>query len=367
MGRKLSVKQLPCIQDIVASEGMRSSLSCKYTGSYTVGAAFRNWSIGFSGDVGSYGAVNSNKMFYVDSITIFSSKALQLRIAYPDPVPNIFQGANDNITPNSFSRWKFDFFIAKNQTIILPINNFFFIEKEGVQGIVIEDLDPSDTSVFKFSALFNGYNVSYNRKWNTNRVLLWIGDSIANGTGASAIGKVNAPYTHTVKRWLNEVKQYDCRMCNKAQSSMTTSSFIRALEWEYYSIDSADMIMFQLGANDANNLGSGGLSTPANQTIFRDNIKKAISFKQSMYPSSIMLMLGSTPSADNTTENNIIIGRTIMSEEVSLVADPKIKYLSLANSFDRTNPANYLPSDTIHPVAQDAIASTITTYLNTIM
>lgn len=359
------------IQDILLSEGVPSAWHANTVlASVTNGQDVQTLLF----DSGVSFPTNACFMPYVTGVTIKASRDITLSVRVDNNSPRKFRGTNDNIIPNSYSRI--------NTTLILKANEAYRIDYNQLMlwgwlsTITIVNTD-ANTSAVTISTNIFGYNITKNTNINASRQLLWVGDSISYGTGSTHFEFVTSPnpaqsstpnqepFTQQVKKSLI-YKGYDFWLTNKAQSSMTTDSVVQAIKWGYYDNTQPEFIIIQIGANDANNLGSGGLSNSTNQAIFLSNITFINNYFSKRFSSAKILWLGSTPSADNPTEANIAIGRGIMSTYITGLNNPNIKYNSLATAFDRTLPANYLSADTIHPTAQNSIASNIQNHINSL-
>lgn len=303
---------------------------------------------------------------YIKKVTFMASRDVRISVRTFNTPSTIFKGVNDNVTPNSFTRINETFGLKAGVKYSIDSTLFYWAWMTPIT-IVVTGYDTSDTSTLTLDVNFDGYSVSKNPDMYAPNTALWIGDSITFGTGSDHLE--NTPdrehFSLQVTRFLRE-KGYRFKACNKGVSSATSSSLMQAKKWGFYEINQASLIIVMIGANDANNLGSGGLGNITNQNIFRSNIQSMISYFQKRYKGANILMMGSTPSADTPTENLIQVSRNILQDVVTTLNLPYIKYVSLANAFDRLNPANYLPSDTIHPVAQNAISAAIINYLSTL-
>lgn len=367
---KFPVQTQRTIQDILLSEGIPMAWQQNTTtSSPTAGTDLQYFSL----NLGTGGYVTSACfMPYITKLTLRATRDILISLRVDNLGSRKFRGYNDNVVPNGYSRINTDIFLKANEIYTIDNNN---IQMFGwLHNFTIVCKDSVGTPVTFYTNIF-GYNITKNTNINASRQLLWVGDSISNGTGSADFEYVTSanptqsstanqePFTQQVKKSLI-YKGYDFWLTNKAQSSMTTDSVVQAIKWGYYDNTQPEFVIIQIGANDGNNLGSGGLSNSTNKAIFLSNITFINNYFSKRFPFAKILWLGSTPSADNSTEANIAIGRGIMSTYINGLANNNIKYASLATSFDRTISTNYLTSDTIHPTAQNAIANTIQTIIN---
>lgn len=359
------------INEIILTEGVPFGLSKKDTiASPTNGTDLTNFS--FVTGTGAYQVLPWGGVF-ISKATITATRDVAVSLRVDNVATNKFAGVSDNVTPNSYIRLNFNIDLKAGIPYVIDNNQMQLFGY--LPNLVIVCRDSVGTAV-TIETAFLGYHITKNANIKATRQMLWVGDSIANGTGSQFFESVPAvpgaqsstpnqePFTQQVKKSLI-YKGYDFWLTNKAQSSMTTSGVVQAIKWGYYDNTTPELIVIQIGANDANNLGSGGLSVTANQTLFLQNVTFINNYFSKRFSNAKVLWLGSTPSSDNTTEDRIIIGRGIINTYITGLSNPNIKYNSLVSAFVRTNTANYLTSDTIHPTAQNNIAAAITTFINT--
>lgn len=368
---KFPVQTQRTIEDICLTEGVPMAWAANTTtASPSIGTDLVVLTT-FESGTGSYGT-GPVYMSYITGLSIMASRDIQISLRVDNIANRKFRGTNDQTTPNSYPRI--------NTTIALKANERYFIKDNILQmlgfpsNIYVVCADSVGTSVTINLNMF-GYNLTKNTNLYASRQLLWVGDSISNGTGSVHYENVTSdnptqsstanqePFSQQIKKNLI-YKGYDFWLTNKSQSSMTTDSVVQAIKWGYYDNSNPDFIVIMIGANDAYNLGVGGLSVTANQTIMLSNITFINNYFSKRFPNAKILWLGSTPSSNSTDEAKIEIGRGIINTYITGLNNNNIKYTSLASAFDKTNSANYLTSDTIHPTAQNLIASTIQTYID---
>lgn len=314
-----------------------------------------------------------NFMFYTTSFTILATRDITISLRVDNITNRKFRGPNDQLIPNSYSRINKPINLKANERYTIKDNIFQILGWDLNLHVVC--LDSVGTPVTISVDMF-GYNLTKNTNIFASKQLLWVGDSISNGAGSISFEGVTTPtptqsstanqepFAQQVKKNLIN-KGYDFWLTVKAQSSMTTDSVVQAIKWGYYDMANPDLIVIMIGANDAYNLGVGGLSVTANQTIFLNNITFINNYFSKRFPNAKILWLGSTPSANTTDEARIEIGRSIINSYITGLNNSNIKYYSLATVFNRTNTANYLASDAIHPTAQNAIATAINNFIDT--
>lgn len=308
---------------------------------------------------GALGGITPNFFPVIKTLRILSNIDIRIGMRVDNAGSNVFKGDNDNTTPTSYTRVNTVIHLKANVVYELRDTNLLNFGYMGLITFVNTQFLTAENRTIDLSVDWSGFSITKNTDISANKVMLGVGDSIMFGTGAGYFEDLaQEPYFQNVKKSLIE-KGYRVRGVNKAISSMTSSSICRAINWGFYNVRAADLILIVIGANDADNLGAGGLGVVANQTIFTNNINYIINFFNKRFPDAKILMCGSTPSSINATETRIETGRAIIQQCVTSFNKDNVKYLSLATAFDRTNTANYLPSDTIHPTAQNDIANVI--------
>lgn len=310
----------------------------------------------------------TNAQPYFTSFYLYCNRDLVVSLRTDDVTGYKFKGDNDNLIPNSYMRI--------NTRIALKANVPFKIDKEmmmslgwpGQLAVVLISYDTTDSpATHPVNIYVNafGYLIPKLTDVSANLAVMWMGDSITRGTGSTPIEQNNSAehYSLQVTRSLKQ-RGYRFRPILKAQSSMTTSSQIQAMKWGYYDAERADLIINMIGANDVYNLLPGGLTNTTAQATYKANLTTLIKYNLALYPNAKILMLGTTPSHDDAQEAITITSRTLMQQVVTTINNPNVKYGSLATAFDRTNTANYLPGDNIHPTAQNAISAAIMTIID---
>jgi len=190
---------------------------------------------------------------------------------------------------------------------------------------------------------FTGYTLADDLNFNAAKTILVLGDSRNNGTGPTTVdlhpGKVITNFYRS--------KGIDARYVLKAYSGSTTGGHaIKIDRGSYDGIQKIDLIVYDLGTNDAAQARATATSVADMQT--------AITWKQRFWPNAKMLILGSPPLQNNTFETAMDALRTAQAAAITTLADPNVKFFSFKDAFNRAAGSNYVASDgadgtRIHP------------------
>lgn len=178
--------------------------------------------------------------------------------------------------------------------------------------------------------------------YNAAKTIMLVGDSIGALTGA----------TKTAFGWPMIARDYlraqgeDVRIVLKALGGTTTGDHETLRQGGFHDISSVNVCFYALGMNNANQ-SIATASGLADMQSFWNWFK----FR---YPGKMMVVIGPSPAENNTTETNLVALRAAAADWVTSVNSPLLKFISLADAFDRTQGlAVYLSTDTagsrIHP------------------
>lgn len=243
------------------------------------------------------------------------------------------------------------------QTPMWPLSAGFSIYGDAAQ---------SGTPV-KIGFHFSGIKILNDLNFNAKRKIFWMGDSVTDFT-ANAIGTSNF-YQFQVRDWLTKNSTIgDYRLTQKAWGGRTSNDFNKLLINGSLYVESPNFIFYQLGINDANQ----AIGT----TAYVANMQRIIAYKQTYWKDAILVFLGSTTVQLSSRETTLDTYRTAMANMVTAANDPKVKYISLANAYDRTaTPATIwaasdialTSTDALHPgtlLSHTGIANTITSAIS---
>jgi lysophospholipase L1-like esterase len=287
-----------------------------------------------------YLAVNAKGAFSCDQdIRVFFSSNSENTSTISASLINIFI-PKSGVVPFSFEK---------------PFSN---MPQMGVYG----DAAATTPIPFKLGYTFSGLKVINDLNFNAEKRVYWLGDSITAGT-ANAIG-VNNYYQFQVRNWLSKNSNSGTfRLTQKAFGGRTSVDFNTLLTYNYLFVDKPDIVFYQLGVNDQ--------SQSVSINTFKSNLENIIDYKNTFWKDSILVFLGPTPTQQTARNTSLNAYRNAMSEVVIASGNSKVKYINLANSFDRTaSPATiWAASDTpatntdcIHPgtlISHTGIANTI--------
>lgn len=253
----------------------------------------------------------------------------------------------------------------------IPINNgraeinlnTIFLPRTGVSFLL---RNGDGTTALMASTNIGGYRMTADLNFAASKVVLWIGDSILRGSamdGNNFSDYVNVSATtpddhfaFKVRNTLNAAGK-DCRLVLKAMGSYTSRMMGVYRKQGGLIIDQADLIIYQLGVNDAT-------GTTTDQQ-FSDELDAIIAMRNSVrqYSGKPILFVGPSPLNNNTHEARLSQFRTIMAGKAN--SGQKIYYVSCANIVDRTVLGNYAGSDGVHINAanQTPFATPISNYI----
>lgn len=327
------------LEDICNADGFNyNATNTRYSGTYP---ASKTSIIGFSLTNG------MGQSYFCKTLHLSASRAAELQLSL-QTAPS---------TANTYGQ-AWDYRWQVNTGITVALNALW---GNGVGGSVYSEFGDSATIVVR--AHVAGYRVTSDYNWSSRRTLLWIGDSIANGSGMTNASSLDPAvnFTFQARNWLND-RGYDYRLIQKTWGGAWTNDSekwrqIGALDTAFP--DRCGIVMFNMGAND----WSAPATALANLQIF-------VPWALLKYPNAIIVVCGPTPAENNTTEAGIATIRSNFSAYVAGLANARVKYLNLGTAFDRTAGTTYYstadtPGSRIHPNSAGcaAIGSVITAFL----
>jgi lysophospholipase L1-like esterase len=200
----------------------------------------------------------------------------------------------------------------------------------------------------------SGWRISDDLDFSAPKTVLIISDSTLNGTGPT---KTALAWAFLFKKHLRD-EGVRARILLKSVSSVKTTDMEGYRAAGYLDIPKADLILYNVGINDAGAAVSDGTYT-TNITAFWD-------WASMRFPSAKAIICGVSPLENNTSETRAVGLRTAASTYVSGVASAKLKFIDLGSAFDRTVSSNYASTDTpgsrVHP--SDAGHASLATTFN---
>lgn len=188
----------------------------------------------------------------------------------------------------------------------------------------------------------SGYRITDDFNFNADKRVLFIGDSVLNGT--SGPSKTSLVWAFGVKKYLTSLG-YNIRVILKSVSGSTTTEHEGWRAEGYHDVDDPALIVYALGVNDA--------GSAVSDSVYTSNLSSFWGWAKTRYPNTKMIVCGVTPLENNTSETRAAGLRTAASQFVTSQNDSRLKYINLGNSFDRTVSSNYASSDTagsrVHP------------------
>jgi len=240
--------------------------------------------------------------------------------------------------------------VGPGNSVVIPVRQLFRPSVQTSQPNSLGDvrvrsvLDEVTTGASVFCTLA-GTSVYDDFNYGADKIMLVLGDSITNGT--SGISAKTDSMEWKVRQYFRD-KGVNLRTIGMSASGRSSVDFERARAFgRYDQIPTPDYVHYQLGTNDA---GQG-----TSVATFKANVAAMIAHKRRHWPKAMMVVYGSTPMQNDTSETALAALRTAAQQAVTEAADPKVLYCSLATAFDRKVESNYSADDTsgskLHPNA----------------
>lgn len=208
-------------------------------------------------------------------------------------------------------------------------------------------------SVDYFGAISaSGYRLADDADFGADKKILFIGDSILNGTAGPTKTALQWPFVF--KEFLTN-QGVRSRVIVKSVSGSTTSQHegMRSAGW--HDIQDVDLGIYAVSVNDAGASVSDGAYT--------SNLASFWNWWSKRYPQTPLIICGTTPLSNNTSEARAAGLRNAASTYVSSVGSKYLKFVNFGSAFDRTNLTNYTNldgihlNDTTHPIVGNALIS----------
>lgn len=300
----------------------------------------------------SFGTPGLTRAWAIDTVTVTCNKACKIQLSlYETGIGS----------PDQFM-WRFQ--VTPGTPVIIPVNAIVrpavtAFNAGGSGKAQIREMYDGVTTGVNLNVWASGWTLTDDLDYGAEKVYVHIGDSITGpGTGITNKSK---QYDWQTLDYLRS-EGHSLRMLNTSISGSASPLHESRRLLGAYDFPQADLIGYSLGMNDA------GQAIPT--ATYKTNVKNMIAWKQARYPRATMIVYGSTPAENNTTETALALLRTAASEAVTEAADSRVKYCNLGTAFDRTVASNYASSDTagsrLHPsdAGHAAIATVIKAFID---
>lgn len=276
-----------------------------------------------------------SRAFYIDSLVISSNKSLVMQAL----LGNNATQSNLQMIPRII--------VSPGIPVNVPVRQVFRPHQTTAPNntnlgnvSIRKVLDATPTGAYVYLTAM-GFMIYDDLNFAADKTLLVIGDSILNGTAGITNKSKSMEW---LTRGYFQAQGKNVRVINKSVSGSTTSDHEARRAAGVYDFPQVDYLHYQVGTNDA-----GAISAATAQA----NAAAMIAYKQQRYPNAKMVVWGSTPRENNTSETALALIRTAQAAAVTAAADPKVLYCSLATAFDRTVTSNFAstdtPGDRVHP------------------
>lgn len=266
-----------------------------------------------------------SRALWVETVEVSSNRLIDIQVQFGGAFTNLIQTRRIIIGPG--------------QPAVIPVRQLMrpsvaITDTTAVGEVRIRTvLDATATGGYVM-ANASGFQVYDDFNYSADKVGLIVGDSILNST-VGVTTKLKSTDWLVRQRFTNLGK--NVRFINRSVSGSNSNDHERFRAHGRYDFPQVDYLHYQLGTNDQ------GAITP---TTHQANVAAMIAWKQKRYPAAKMVVYGSTPLQDNTSETNLAAIRTAGQAAVTAANDPKVLFCSLATAFDRTNTANFASTDT---------------------
>ena len=287
------------------------------------------------------------KLYFIRGIWVSCNRKIKFRIAY----------AANNMSLNINNNDMYSLIDVTKPTYI-PINQ---ILRSGYQIVFYSrgwvDSDQTDASVL---INYDGVVMTDDINYDAKNKMLWIGDSILNGTGPTLTENFYPFITR------NYMITQGCSIQNiiKAISGSTTAQHLKQTQLQNYNIKGVKQIIISLGTNDA--------GQSISKATYKANLKAMIDILLNNEDLPNILILSNPPVENNTTNSFVTQYVTALAEIESEYNSSRVKTLNISTAFDRTSSSFYASTDTpggrVHPndSGNAAIYTVINTYLQTV-
>lgn len=273
---------------------------------------------------------NVSRAYWLESVTITSNRAAYFRFQV--------------VGPTAYGTWPtmdFHAIVQPGNAVTIPIRRVASGGMGEFPAVYLKEYLDSTLTGVRVSVAISGQVLSDDLNFGAAKPLLFIGDSIWNGTGPTT--KENfIPWM--IRKYYTDAGE-DVRMLNQSISGSTSVGHEVLRARGRYDHRGLGAIFYSLGANDAVQAISAA--------TYQANVAAFIAWKQRQYPQIPLVIFGCTPHENNTNEAAAALIRTAGAAAVTAANDSKVKFCDLGNSFNRATSANYVGSDTpgsrIHP------------------
>lgn len=233
--------------------------------------------------------------------------------------------------------------VPKGQTVVIPINATVRLGSVSfiVQGIFdgsLNEVTPSVGSPVTIigTCLVFGASVPRNMDYLAKDQMFFIGDSITNAATGTTLNKDRWPWqVYKYYRTNGQRVGIDVRGYSGTNSSYHLEK-VRDFEYDFPNMS---RLFLLLGTNDA-------AQSVASATYIA-NMTEIVNYFKDSYPELEIIVLGPTPTDNNTWHSFLEQYRTGLQSLVTSIGLTRVKYINLGTAFDRTDMSFYASSDSV--------------------
>lgn len=273
-----------------------------------------------------------SEVMYLEDVTVSVNKPMQITFAITG-VPTMADPAR----PIDTQYFQHTFGAADGGSIKFPIKKIIrsWETTAGYQAMsvnCVNYLGPNPgTDIIYASIQGAGHLITDDLNLGASDTIMWVGDSISAGQGAT---QSNKSYTFIVKDYLRS-QGYDCRLALKALRGTKTADHEVLRQQYYHDIAQVSLGIYSLGTNADTSVSV----SVANLTAYWDWFKVR-------YPKAMLVVTGPAPVENVANEANNASLRTAFGSFVQSVNSPRLKFINFGGLWTPTDPAYYDVADT---------------------
>jgi len=232
--------------------------------------------------------------------------------------------------------------IGAQQPVSVPMTTVqrgFQVTNGVVSLRVVRAYDAAPTTVDLWGSISaSGWTITADFDWSAPKTVLFVGDSIFNGTGVTRTSEM-LPWLLKAY-WLS--RKVRTRIVLKSASGSTTGDHATWVTQGYHDITPPDLVIYEVGTNDCGNYLSAGQVAPATYVA---NIAAWWARQSLLWPKAKMIVTSPPPRGAAAPEAQAVLLRAALAVWVASQNSSRLAYIDLGTAFDRTNTSFFAASD----------------------